>query len=113
MVTWDFVTLRVLQLPCHKDMRIKKSEICHPKYDGFQLNIGEPQGQLADYRKLLEDGRGLHIREYIDHYRIHWDKIHPINLIGHLIEDAPHWILICLLAAIIGIPILSALAKSK
>jgi hypothetical protein len=104
MLTWNYVTIEVLRRPCHTDLKVKKTEIAHPSRCGFYLGTGEPQGQGADYRKCLQDGKGLHIREYEEYYLIHWDKVDPSNFIGHLIEDAPHWIpLIVSAFAIFGI----------
>jgi len=35
------------------------------------------------------------MREYADRFLVHWDKIDPSgDPIGHLVQDAPHWIVI-------------------
>ena len=108
MFIWNYVTLEVLRQPCHVDLKVIKTEIAHPIRCGFYLGTGEPQGQIADYRKCLQDGKGLHIREYTGCYLVLWDKIDPSNFIGHLLEDAPHWIpLLISLFAIFGIFIYS------
>lgn len=86
MFTWNYVVVEVLHQPCHTNLKVRKTEIAHPSRSSFYLSTGEPQGQLADYRKCLQDGRGLHIREYEEYYLIHWDKVDPSNIIGHLIE---------------------------
>ena len=69
-----------------------KYVVDHPSRDGFVKSLGEPHGQIADYRKSYGK-EGLHVREYKDRYTIHWDKTDPLsNPMGHLLEDAPHWL---------------------
>lgn len=59
---------------------------------GYYESSGEPKGQVADYRRALSDGRGIHIRVYSDHLTAHWDRKDPsTNPIGHLLQDAPGW----------------------
>jgi len=92
-MTWEFVQLKVLQKNCHEDIKIQKFHLIHPKKAGFYESIGEPQGQIADYRKPLKDGGCIHAREFEDHYSIHRDYFDPVkNLIGHMVFDAPHWL---------------------
>jgi hypothetical protein len=56
---------------------------------GYRRSWGTPKGQRADYRKPLEDGRGLHVRAYQGHMTVHWDRTAPsVNLVGHLVDDA-------------------------
>ena len=105
MQRWGDIISSILRLPFHRDMKVKKSVICHPTEDGFIKSVGDFQGQIADYRKRLSDGRSIHVREYPAYFLVHWDKVDPSDLIGHLIEDAPHWIFIGIfgLIALIGI----------
>ena len=96
-MSWFSVEFNVLQNPCHTDLRIDKWEVPHPTIVGFQRSTGEFQGQIADYRKSVSNGRSLHAREFHDHYLVHWDIVDPLkNPILHLLVDAPH------LAVIIG-----------
>jgi len=105
MNNWNSITSSVLRLPLHRDLKVQKSVVCHPTKDGFVKSIGDFQGQIADYRKRLSDGRSIHVREYSTFFSIHWDKVDPSDLMGHLIEDAPHWILIGIFGfiALVGI----------
>jgi hypothetical protein len=81
--------------PAHQDVEIAKSDVPHPLREGFKTRIGDPKGQNADYGMCLPDGKGIHIREYQDKYLVHWDKVDPPrDPIGHLVNDAPHWIAI-------------------
>ena len=90
MEMWWYYEQQVLQMPCHKDLRVEKNDVIHPKYLGFYESIGE-HPCIAHWRKRLPDNKGLHIREFADHYLLHWDWIDPSsNWIGHLILDAPH-----------------------
>jgi len=113
MLSWKYIVSNVLRLPFHQDLKVEKSAICHPAKEGFVKSLGEFQGQIADYRKRLSDGRSIHVREYSTHYLIHWDKVDPSNPIGHLIEDAPHWIFISVIVLLGFIGILSWLRESK
>jgi len=56
----------------------------------MKQSIGLPEGQLADYRRLLSGGRGLHVKVFRNHYEAHIDEVHPdVNPIEHLRQDAP------------------------
>lgn len=100
-MTWQFVQMKVLQKNCHENIEIQKFHLIHPEKAGFYESIGEPQGQMADYRKPLNDGRCIHAREFEDHYSIHWDYFDPVkNFIGHLVFDAPHWLVVLCLVGI-------------
>jgi hypothetical protein len=47
-------------------------------------NLGEKKGSLKQYRH-----GNLHIREYENHYSVHYDKIDPRNdPLGHVMVDA-------------------------
>ena len=112
-MSWFSIEIMVLQRPCHEDIRIEKWEVQHPSAAGFSLSMGEPQGQKADYRKRLHDGRSLHVREFEDYYLVHWDNVDPSdNPIGHLLIDAPHWVMLGIIGlGIIGLGFLSIVYK--
>lgn len=60
------------------------------QHNGYYRSTGLPVGQVADFRKALPDGRGIHIRIYNNRATAHWDRIDPSrSLIGHLLADAP------------------------
>ncbi len=102
MIEWSKIVEKVLTLPAHEDVIVKKSAIIHPTLVGFKRSVGEPHGQRADYRLRLYDGKSIHVREYNDHYRVHWDKVDPsTSVIAHLKHDAPH--IYMLLLGILGI----------
>ena len=95
----NIIIKKVLSLPKHKDLKVAKQTISHPLTLGFRKSIGDPTGQKADYRLILFDNRSIHIKEYDEYYLIHWDERDPdIDIIGHLIEDAPHWLCMFFLA---------------
>lgn len=94
MTTWKTAIDQILVQPPYKELHFSKNSINHPKHSGFQISIGDLQGQVADYRLALKDGRGIHVREFRNYFTIHWDKKDPtVDPIGHLIEDATHWLL--------------------
>ncbi len=92
MQSWNTIVQLVLKYPPHQDLKVDKSAVLHPLKEGFVRRIGELQGQIADFGRRLPDGRGVHIREFDDHFLVHWDKVDPSDPIGHLVQDAPHWI---------------------
>jgi len=92
MISWRILIHKVLKNPPHKDALIPKHIVKDPLEEGFFETLGEPQGQMKDYELTLSDGRRIHVREFKDHYKVHWDKMSPrINPIDHLRYDAPHW----------------------
>lgn len=83
---------QVLVLPPHDELVYPKDEIPHPKDLGFREDVGEPVGQVADYRLALRDGKSIHARDYGGEIGFHWDKVHPgtlENCIEHLRRDSP------------------------
>ncbi|MDQ2646241.1 MAG: hypothetical protein M3020_20675 [Myxococcota bacterium] len=49
-----------------------------------------PEGQRADYRLVLRDGAGLHVKDFGEHYEAHIDEFHPdVNMAEHWRKDAP------------------------
>jgi len=87
----------------HEEWRISKNLIPNPLNMGFYASIGDLCGQIADYRLALTDGRSIHSREYKFTYGFHWDNKDPsVDPIGHLVEDAPHWIAIIICGILIG-----------
>lgn len=92
-----------LKKPVHEEWRISKNFIPHPLTMGFYPSVGDPCGQIRDYRVALTDGRGIHSREYNLAYGLHWDNRDPsLDPLGHLIEDAPHWLIILGLGIAMG-----------
>lgn len=101
MESWHDVVFRVLRLPAHEDLVVTKSAIANPIEEGFARSIGDPQGQIADFRKPLPDGRCIHVREFAKHLLVHWDNRDPsLDPIGHLVQDVPHIIILLSLFAI-------------
>jgi hypothetical protein len=98
---------QVLTLPCHHDITAHATLVPHPKVAGFAESIGEPQGQIADYRKSLPTLKSIHVRLFGSFYKVHWDKKDPhVDPVGHLIEDAPFWGIvaaICVIGLIVGL----------
>jgi len=106
---WRQIILSVLEHPPHHDLRIPKHITPRPEQCGFLQSIGEPQGQLMDFRYPLPDGRGIHAREYRDCYKVHWDiRDFGYDPLEHLIKDAPHWIP----PIVLGILLLKNLVKN-
>lgn len=60
--------------------------------------LGSKRGALRQYRY-----GNLHIRDYDSHYTVHMDKVDPRrNPIGHLLVDAPEYLVGVAAAAIVG-----------
>jgi len=112
MYSWRIIIPKVLANPAHEDLKVDKSIVVHPLKEGFVSRIGEIQGQKADYGKRLSDGKGIHVREYTDCFLVHWDVVDPsADPIGHILNDAPHWIFIGALA--LFVIVLAGLALSR
>lgn len=88
----EVVIPSVLRKPPHQDMVLSKETLPLPKEAGAQESIGGPQGQMADFRITLSDGRSIHIKEFDLVFKVHWDWFDPaVDWINHLRYDAPHW----------------------
>jgi hypothetical protein len=60
--------------------------------------LGTKKGASRQYRH----GR-LHIRDYDSHYTVHMDKVDPrTSPVGHLVADAPEYVVGAAAAAIVG-----------
>jgi hypothetical protein len=80
-----------------------------PIIDYTETNLGSKKGAEKQYRYGT-----LHIREYQDYYSIHMDKVDPrIDPIGHLLKDAPEYIICGILASTIGLKVGTAFYKKK
>ena len=93
---------RILENPPHVDVTISKHLVVNPLEEGFtETFLSEPQGQLRDYELTLSDGKRIHVREFKDKYRAHWDIVSPsVDILEHLRRDAPHWLItLCSLGA--------------
>ncbi|HJU14237.1 MAG TPA: hypothetical protein VJ792_07265 [Candidatus Nitrosotalea sp.] len=101
--TWEQMIGTSLRYPAHTDIIVEKHMVpILPEY--FTKRIGDIDGQKADYGASLDDGRGIHVKEYDRHYKIHWDKKDPQrDPVGHLYHDAPHWLAAILVGAAAGI----------
>lgn len=83
-------TTEVFQLPPHKEVEIPKEPSESLEVAGFKRSIGRPAGQIADYRRVIPGGKSVHVREYGNFYKIHWDHVDPsLDAIEHLRRDAP------------------------
>ena len=95
----------VLQFPAHEDIKVNESFFNPDSLQKFKSVFADNDGQNADYRVPLSDGKGIHIKKYDRYYKVHWDKADlATDPLGHLLKDAPHHILT------IAIVALSALA---
>ncbi|MEM0155293.1 MAG: hypothetical protein QW597_01650 [Thermoplasmataceae archaeon] len=57
----------------------------------FRRSIGEPKGQIADWRASIEGSeRGVHVVEFRDRYELHVDRYDPYkNPLKHIVYDSP------------------------
>lgn len=110
---WSTLITQVVRSPAHRDITVSKDLISHPKYSDFVNSIGEPQSQISDYRKRISGGRSIHVRKYDHHFKIHWDNKDPeSDPLGHLLEDATHWLVIAGIA-VLGIGALIYFASNR
>lgn len=80
-----------------------------PIIDYTETKLGSKNGAEKQYRYGT-----LHIREYENYYSVHMDKVDPrINPIGHLLKDAPEYIICGIMASTIGLKVGTAFYKKK
>ena len=90
--TWEQVINEVLTQPKHSDITVEKWRLPSLPND-FKPRMADDDGQIADYGLALEDETGIHVKEYDDYYKIHWDTKDPsVNPLGHLVYDSPKWL---------------------
>lgn len=69
------------------------------EYD--ETSLGNRKQALKQYRY-----KNLHIREYLDYYAVHMDKIDPRkDPIGHLVVDAPEYLATIAIALLVLRPL--------
>lgn len=86
--SWRDLVKRVQQLPPHVDMLVSKATVSPPSRFGFRRSVGWKKGSIVNWRLALANGRSIHVREYCDHFKIHWDIADPgKNPLRHLVYD--------------------------
>lgn len=101
--SWEEIAITALSHPAHTDIVVGHNMV-PPLPEHFTPRPADPNGQLADYGTSLPDNRGIHVKVYDDHYKVHWDKKDPKkDPLGHLYHDAPHWLAVIGIGAGIGI----------
>lgn len=98
--SWEQVISTALNYPAHTDILVNINMVPPiPSY--FQKILADRDGQNENYGFSLPDKRGIHIKVYDSHYKVHWDKRSSIiDPFGHLYHDAPHWIVILILGLV-------------
>ncbi len=92
--TWEQVINEVLLLSKHTDIIVEKWRV-PPIPTDFKERLADNDGQITDYGFALEDDTGIHIKEYEDYYKVHWDKKDPsVDPLGHLVYDSPKWLVV-------------------
>ena len=75
-----------------------------PIVDLKETAFGSKNGARKQYRY-----GNLHIREYDNHYTVHMDRVDPLkNPLGHLLVDAPEYLVGAAAAVIVGRRVASA-----
>lgn len=104
----------VEELPAHQEVEIPRFSRREVLGHGYYRSPGEPRGQKADYRRRLDDGRGLHVKDYGDHMTLHWDKVDPSeSALRHLLYDAPGITAGSLLAGAAGVAAVRSLLRRR
>jgi hypothetical protein len=99
-MSWEY---QILNASVHKEFKVNGINPQWLKASGYYVSTGLPKGQIADYRKRLADGRGIHVRQYANGVMTaHWDRVDPSHdLIGHLLIDAPVWTAFLAVASVV------------
>src|SRR5262245_34350677 len=80
------------------DGNIVVPKAVRPILDLQDTVIGSKKGAKKQYRY-----GNLHIRDYDSHYTVHMDRVNPLtNPLGHLIVDAPEYLVGAAAALIVG-----------
>jgi hypothetical protein len=80
-----------------------------PTIDYKETHYGNKKGARRQFRY-----KNLHIREYGDHYTVHVDKIDPRkDPLGHLLIDAPEFLVGIMSAILAGRIVGSAISDSE
>lgn len=80
-----------------------------PIIDISETALGSKKGAMRQYRY-----GNLHIRDYDTHYTVHMDKVDPRkNPLGHLLADAPEYIVGAAAAILIGRHVSRAVYKER
>lgn len=88
--TWKAIAVAVMALPPHGKLVVPRHAAPHPKHAGLYRSLGLAR-KCRHYRQALPDGRGLHVHEYDDHYRVHWDAVDPsVSFLRHVWHDVKH-----------------------
>ena len=90
---WQETLELVLTFEKHVDLQIWQSTL-PPIPNYFETRLADDDGQIEDYGYALDDGKGIHLKVYREgFYRIHWDAKDPNkNPLGHLVHDAPKYL---------------------
>ena len=103
--SWDQVVATVLKYPPHTDIVVGFDMV--PEMPPFFEQIhADPDGQKANFGFTLPDKKGIHVKVYDDHYKVHWDKVSSlVDPLGHLYHDAPHWFALLVGVAAVGLSV--------
>lgn len=98
------------RLPFYKEVKVSKSIMSKLPECFQQTPLGEPRGELRQYR----GPHGSHVLEYKRNWVFHRDKVDPrFDPVGHLIIDAPHVILLGSLFALALLGVALAIGGEK
>lgn len=88
---WDQVFQFLQSKEIGTIFRFPKHFIDHPIDMGAHYSTGLPMGQECDYRWVLSETMGLHVRDFGTHYEAHIDELEPEprSFIKQVQEDAP------------------------
>lgn len=69
---------------------VSKAAVPRPPTAGYSRHLGSVRGQWADFRRLLDEGREFHVREYTNHYELHLDEVGALDSPGmHAVRYTP------------------------
>jgi hypothetical protein len=101
---------KLKQLPIHEEIKILKINLQRLPVCFEETILGESKGALKQYR----GPQGSHVLEYEKEWIVHRDKIDPrFDPVGHLVNDAPHVLVIGGFVAFLGIALLFAVGGER
>jgi hypothetical protein len=108
--TWSDIARHLGAQPYGAVLRVEKYQVQHPRDAGMKPSMGLPLGQRGDWRFPAPGCGGLHVRDFLDCYTAHLDRVNPVcDPVGHVVSDTPQIAGGLALGALLGL----ALGKSK
>lgn len=86
---WRDVAIALGDEPDGTRIRLKPSQVEHPRDAGLGLGVGMPVGQRADYSLDLDDGIRLAVQDFGTQYLARLEKKPPSTSLEKTLQESP------------------------